>query len=157
MMEQPYGMRIRGTLLTWETPFSPDDPRDYEYPFPDAANQRLYTAYVERAAAIGDVLFCGRLGEYRYYDMDQAIGRGLMLADTLRGQARDEPRRSNSPNLAVAASLRWPSNNSRRCNLSDRIAHNRNRQLGSLPYQSQSRTLAKPRLAGLHGQAVARR
>jgi UDP-galactopyranose mutase len=25
MMEQPYGMRLRGTLLTRETPFSPDD------------------------------------------------------------------------------------------------------------------------------------
>ncbi len=89
MMEQPYGMRMRGTLLTWETPFTPDDPREYEYPFPDAANKRLYTSYVERAASLGNVLFCGRLGEYRYYDMDQAIGRALMLADSLRAQATE--------------------------------------------------------------------
>jgi hypothetical protein len=89
MLEPPYGIRFRGTLLTWETPYSPGDPRDYEYPFPDAANRRLYTSYAERAAAIGAILFCGRLGEYRYYDMDQAIGRGLMLADSLRAQATD--------------------------------------------------------------------
>jgi UDP-galactopyranose mutase len=94
MMEPPYGMRFCGTLLTWETPFSPDDPRDYEYPFPDAANQRLYASYAERAATLGDVLFCGRLGEYRYYDMDQAIGRGLMLADSLRARAMHQRARS---------------------------------------------------------------
>jgi UDP-galactopyranose mutase len=82
-------MRIRGTLLTRETPFTPDDPREYEYPFPDAANKRLYMSYVERAASLGNVLFCGRLGEYRYYDMDQAIGRALMLADSLRAQATE--------------------------------------------------------------------
>jgi UDP-galactopyranose mutase len=86
MMEPPFGERLRGTLLTRETPFTPDDPRDYEYPFPDAANQRLYDAYAERAAALSDVLFCGRLGEYRYYDMDQAIGRALKLAADLHQQ-----------------------------------------------------------------------
>ncbi len=26
---------------------------------------------------------CGRLGEYRYYDMDQAIARALLLAKRL--------------------------------------------------------------------------
>jgi UDP-galactopyranose mutase len=28
-------------------------------------------------------MICGRLGEYRYYDMDQAIGRAMMLARQL--------------------------------------------------------------------------
>jgi UDP-galactopyranose mutase len=31
-------------------------------------------------------LICGRLGEYRYYDMDQAIGRALMLSRRLLGE-----------------------------------------------------------------------
>jgi UDP-galactopyranose mutase len=87
MMEPPHGERLRGTLLTRETPFTPHDPRDYEYPFPDAENQKLYAAYAERARSLDDVLFCGRLGEYRYYDMDQAIGRALKLAAGLHATA----------------------------------------------------------------------
>ena len=70
---------VFGTLLTSETPFSPKDPNEFEYPFPSEANQVLYKAYRERAESLENTLVCGRLGEYRYYDMDQAIGRALAL------------------------------------------------------------------------------
>jgi UDP-galactopyranose mutase len=70
-------------VLTTETPFTPTDPGEYEYPFPDAANAALYRSYRKRADALGRVLICGRLGEYRYFDMDQAIGRALGLAKRL--------------------------------------------------------------------------
>ena len=73
----------RGTVLTDETPSTPDDPDRFEYPFPDAANKRLYHAYRDRARRIPGLLVCGRLGEYRYYDMDQAIARALLLARRL--------------------------------------------------------------------------
>lgn len=69
-----------GTVLTREVPHSPSDPGDYEYPFPDAANRALYERYRRRARSMGHLLVCGRLGEYRYYDMDQAIARALLLA-----------------------------------------------------------------------------
>jgi len=71
--------RIKGTVITRENPFSPKDIDQYEYPFPDAANQALYQRYCQRATKIPNLLICGRLGEYRYYDMDQAIGRAMML------------------------------------------------------------------------------
>lgn len=71
---------IRGTVLTRETTVTPSDPNNYEYPFPDEANSLLYNAYRERAKAIPNLLVCGRLGEYRYYDMDQAIARAMLLA-----------------------------------------------------------------------------
>ncbi|MBK6948855.1 MAG: hypothetical protein IPH16_13095 [Haliscomenobacter sp.] len=71
---------ITGTLLTQEIPFSPTDPNHYEYPFPNAANQALYLQYKKRAQALPNVLFCGRLGEYRYLDMDQAIARAMKVA-----------------------------------------------------------------------------
>ncbi len=87
MMPAEYAARIRGTVLTREIPFSPDRPEDYEYPFPDAANQRLYQTYRARAELIPDLLICGRLGEYRYYDMDQAIARAQHLASTLLARA----------------------------------------------------------------------
>ena len=39
------------------------------------------------AQAIPNLLICGRLGEYCYYDMDQAIGRAQVLAQRLLGEA----------------------------------------------------------------------
>jgi len=80
MMVPDYADRIQGTVLTQETPFTPDDPSDYEYPFPDRANAALYEVYRKRANAIGGLLICGRLGEYRYFDMDQAIARARLWA-----------------------------------------------------------------------------
>lgn len=88
MMPRELATRIRGTVLTRETTVTPNDPSDYEYPFPDDANAALYKVYAERARAIPDLMICGRLGEYRYYDMDQAIARAQLLAERiLAGQA----------------------------------------------------------------------
>ena len=70
-----------GTLLTTETPYTPDHPDGYEYPFPDNTNAKLYKKYRTLADQLDNVLICGRLGEYRYFDMDQAIGRAFMLAN----------------------------------------------------------------------------
>jgi UDP-galactopyranose mutase len=83
MMEPEYAARIRGTVLTREVTVTPTDPNEFEYPFPDAANTRLYQAYRERARQIPNLLIAGRLGEYRYYDMDQCIARARLLAQRL--------------------------------------------------------------------------
>jgi UDP-galactopyranose mutase len=83
MMNPEYRDRIRGTVLTTEVPFTPDQPTDYEYPFPDDVNAALYQLYRKRADALEGVLVCGRLGEYRYYDMDQAIARAMALAERI--------------------------------------------------------------------------
>ena len=82
-MPRQYADRIIGTVVTKETPFSPASPNDCEYPFPDDLNAVLYRRYRERSHAIPNLLICGRLGEYRYYDMDQAIGRATTLAKRL--------------------------------------------------------------------------
>jgi UDP-galactopyranose mutase len=83
MMPSALASCVRGTVLTTETPFTPSDPTSYEYPFPDEKNARLYRAYRKRADRLERVLICGRLGEYRYYDMDQAIGRAIVMADRI--------------------------------------------------------------------------
>jgi UDP-galactopyranose mutase len=83
MMQPELAKRISGTVLTTETPHSPENPNDYEYPFPDQVNAQLYKLYRQRADNLENVLICGRLGEYRYYDMDQAIGRALLLAEKI--------------------------------------------------------------------------
>ncbi len=79
MMPAEEAAAIAGTLVTQEYPYSPESPDECEYPFPSTANRRLYETYAERAQAAPDLLICGRLGEYRYYDMDQAIGRAMTL------------------------------------------------------------------------------
>lgn len=84
-------MRAVGTILTTETPYTPVEPQHYEYPFPDAQNAALYAQYQRRAKSLDRVLICGRLGEYRYFDMDQAIARALMLGQRLLNRYPIEP------------------------------------------------------------------
>ncbi|HET9430784.1 MAG TPA: FAD-dependent oxidoreductase [Chitinophagaceae bacterium] len=81
MMEQSELNGINGTLITKEVTCTPDNPEAYEYPFPDQVNEELFKRYKEKAAGIPGLLICGRLGEYKYYDMDQAIARAFMLVE----------------------------------------------------------------------------
>lgn len=88
MMEQAETAHLCGTVVTAETPYTPTDPDAYEYPFPDAINRARHAEYVRMATTLTDTVFCGRLGEYRYYDMDQAIGRAALIARRIIGGAR---------------------------------------------------------------------
>ena len=47
------------------------------YPVNDAKNGAVYAKYKELADKETNVLFGGRLGEYKYYDMDQVIAAAL--------------------------------------------------------------------------------
>ncbi|MCR5655206.1 MAG: UDP-galactopyranose mutase [Lachnospiraceae bacterium] len=47
------------------------------YPVNDKKNQELYAAYRRLADGEKNVLFGGRLGEYKYYDMDKVIAKVL--------------------------------------------------------------------------------
>ena len=47
------------------------------YPVNDKKNEALYKRYRELADGESKVLFGGRLGEYRYYDMDKVIASSL--------------------------------------------------------------------------------
>jgi UDP-galactopyranose mutase len=51
------------------------------YPVNDAENTALYQQYRVLADGEKKVIFGGRLGEYRYYDMDAVLLRALSLAD----------------------------------------------------------------------------
>lgn len=53
------------------------------YPVNDAKNGELLLRYQDLAVAEEKVVFGGRLGEYRYYDMDQVIAAALDKADAL--------------------------------------------------------------------------
>ena len=47
------------------------------YPVNNEKNSALYTKYKELASTETNVIFGGRLGEYKYYDMDQTIAAVL--------------------------------------------------------------------------------
>ena len=51
------------------------------YPVNDEKNSALYLKYKEMADKEKNVVFGGRLGEYKYYDMDQVIGAALEKAN----------------------------------------------------------------------------
>lgn len=50
------------------------------YPVNDEKNQKLYEQYRELAEQELNVNFGGRLGEYKYYDMDQVVNAALKAA-----------------------------------------------------------------------------
>ncbi len=53
------------------------------YPVNDARNSNLYAKYKTLADQEANVIFCGRLAEYRYYDMHQVIAQTLEIVKTL--------------------------------------------------------------------------
>jgi UDP-galactopyranose mutase len=55
------------------------------YPIPQQVNQGLYQQYLEHAQRVSpNTIFAGRLGDYRYYNMDQAVARALKLFEDLQ-------------------------------------------------------------------------
>ena len=76
------GQQHAGTSIVKE--FPTDDGEPY-YPVPRPANQELYRRYQELAASEPNVLFLGRLAQYRYYNMDQAAAAALKAATEIAG------------------------------------------------------------------------
>jgi len=54
------------------------------YPIPNDDNAKLYARYLEEANKLENVYFLGRLGDYKYYDMDKAIARALNLFEDIK-------------------------------------------------------------------------
>jgi UDP-galactopyranose mutase len=67
------------TVITREYPadWAPGD--EPYYPINDQRNTELYERYAQLAAKEGNVVFAGRLGGYKYYDMDKAIDAAFDL------------------------------------------------------------------------------
>ena len=54
------------------------------YPIPKDENTALYNKYLEKAKNLENVYFLGRLGDYKYYDMDKAILRAIELFEEIK-------------------------------------------------------------------------
>lgn len=75
-----YGMQPK-TVITREYPFDWQQGMEPYYPVNDEKNQALYGRYAQLAKQEAHVIFGGRLGEYKYYDMDKVIESALARAE----------------------------------------------------------------------------
>lgn len=71
---------IRGTVITREYPQKWEQGLEPFYPVNDEKNNDLYNKYRALAKDSSEVIFGGRLGSYRYYNMDKIIESALNLA-----------------------------------------------------------------------------
>jgi UDP-galactopyranose mutase len=76
------------TSLVYEYPV-PDNGDPY-YPIPQPQNAALYKKYEALADATPNVHFAGRLGTYRYYNMDQVVAQALALYARIENQTRTD-------------------------------------------------------------------
>ena len=68
------------TVISYEYPAEWQEGMEPYYPVNDEANSALYARYLQLAQTRSDVIFGGRLGQYKYYDMDKVIRSALDIA-----------------------------------------------------------------------------
>lgn len=74
------------TVVSREYPAEWTDGMEPYYPVNDEKNSALYAKYKELGDKEENVLFGGRLGEYKYYDMDKVIESALKFwRETIQG------------------------------------------------------------------------
>jgi UDP-galactopyranose mutase len=81
------GQEHAKTTRVYEYPQAEGDPY---YPIPRAENMALYRKYQELADATPGVHFVGRLGTYKYYNMDQVVAQALTTFAKIAGVRRAE-------------------------------------------------------------------
>lgn len=74
------------TVITKEYPSEWEEGMEAYYPVNDAQNQELFQKYKSLADNEENVIFGGRLAEYKYYDMDKVIESALNKVDEVFGK-----------------------------------------------------------------------
>ena len=73
------------TVITREYPAAWKPGDEPYYPMNDEKNNALYEKYKALADQEENVLFGGRLGRYKYYDMHHVVAEALALAEEVLG------------------------------------------------------------------------
>jgi UDP-galactopyranose mutase len=81
------GQQHSKTARVYEFPQAEGDPY---YPIPRPENAALYRKYQELADQTPAVHFVGRLGTYKYYNMDQVVAQALTTFSKIAGVRRKE-------------------------------------------------------------------
>ncbi len=70
--------------IEYPIPFRQDDETlEPYYPVINDENNMLYEKYLEITSKINNLIVCGRLGDYKYYNMDQSVARALEVVDLI--------------------------------------------------------------------------
>jgi UDP-galactopyranose mutase len=94
------GQKHRKTSIVYEYPTDEGEPY---YPIPRPENADLYERYRVLAQGTKGVYFCGRLANYKYFNMDQVVAQALHL---FRNIVEDEASRmTDLPVRIVATSV----------------------------------------------------
>lgn len=75
------------TVVSFEYPAEWTEGAEAYYPINDEKNTALYEKYRAKLCGLDNPIMGGRLGEYKYYDMDKVIERALELAREELGAA----------------------------------------------------------------------
>lgn len=81
--KQITGQSTGMTTICKEFPRDPDASHEAMYPVPAADSRALFAKYQRASHAQASAVFSGRLGTYRYLNMDAAVDAALELADKL--------------------------------------------------------------------------
>lgn len=75
----------KGSSYAVEYPlaYEPEKGAEPYYPVLTEESKALYKKYYQQAKRIKNLIFCGRLGDFKYYNMDQALARALEVADDI--------------------------------------------------------------------------
>lgn len=75
------GVKSNKTIVTFEYPREWSPGKEKYYPVNDEKNQLLFERYASLAREDKDIIVGGRLGFYKYFDMDQTIAQALNKAE----------------------------------------------------------------------------
>jgi len=70
------GQKLGTTTISYEYP---SNKGEAFYPLRDKDNLELLSRYTQLAQKYKNIFFAGRLGEYKYYDIDQAVSNALKM------------------------------------------------------------------------------
>ncbi len=75
------GQKSSNTTICYEYPkaFMDKENQIRYYPIPKEENNDLFKSYFNETNKLKSVIFCGRLADYKYYNMDQVVARALSV------------------------------------------------------------------------------
>lgn len=76
----------KGTVITKEYPSTWKVGDEAYYPVNDEKNSKLFNEYKKLADKEDNIIFGGRLGQYKYFDMDKIIDESLKLVDEIKNK-----------------------------------------------------------------------
>ena len=76
---------VKGTTyaIEYPLPYKSGEKNEPYYPVLTEESQKIYEKYKEKADKISNLYCCGRLADFKYYNMDQALERALEVADDI--------------------------------------------------------------------------